>query len=70
MRKTEQLRVPVDPGLKELLRTLASRHGQSLAEFVREAASARAREYLEIDDVGLRREIARRSAIPLPGRSR
>ena len=35
MGKTELLRVPVHPGLKEVLRTVASEHGLSLAEFVK-----------------------------------
>ncbi len=35
MRKTELLRVPVHPGLKEVLRTVASEHGLSLGEFVK-----------------------------------
>ncbi len=41
MRKTEQLRVPVHPGLKEVLRTVASKHGLSLAEFVKTETSYR-----------------------------
>ena len=60
MGKTELLRVPVHPGLKEVLRTVASEHGMSLAEFVREAAAARAREYLGVDEVTFRRTVAER----------
>ena len=59
MGKTELLRVPVHPGLKEILRTVASEHGMSLAEFVREAAVAQAREYLGVDEVTFRRKVAR-----------
>ena len=62
MGKTELLRVPVHPGLKEILRTVASEHGVSVAEVVREAVSARMREYLDVDEVALRREVARRCA--------
>ena len=60
MGKTELLRVPVHPGLKEILRTVASEHGMSLAAFVREAAAAQAREYLGVDEVTFRRTVAER----------
>ncbi len=60
MGKTELLRVPVHPGLKEIIRSVASEHGLSLAEFVREAAAAQAREYLGVDEVTFRRMVARK----------
>ena len=68
MGKTELLRVPVHPGLKEIIRSVAFEHGLSLAEFVREAAAAQAREYLEMDEVTFRRTVVERK--PGGGRGR
>ena len=53
MSKRGLLRVSVHPGFKEVVRDVAAQHGQSVSEFVREAVSARAREYLEMDEVAL-----------------
>ena len=60
MSMNELLRVHVHPGFKEVVREVAAEHGQSVAEFVREAVSARAREYLEVDEVTFRRTVAER----------
>ncbi len=68
MSMSELLRVHVHPGFKEVVREVAEEHGQSVAEFVREAVSARAREYLGVDEVEFRRAVSNWRRRPRRGR--
>ena len=60
MSTSELLRVHLHPGLKEVVQDLTARHGQSVAESVREAMSARARECLDMSEVTCQRVVVER----------
>ena len=49
-RKTELVRVPIEPALKEILRRVAGGRGSNLAAFFRDSAVDRARGVLGVDE--------------------